>query len=111
MVLVNSLNHSCRIDDPGTRMARMPYEPVVPARAADDKGRRILVIETSRESEIVDPLGRPSMIRLERLTSHGSFPVEGVKIHRRGDVCVPALPGHQKPATERYNAFRRNTKI
>src|SRR5258708_7378698 len=93
MVLVHSLYDSGGVHVAGAGMARVPHQPVVPTRAANNECRRILVIEAARKSEIVDPLRRALLIRIERKAAHRRFPIRGGKVHRWGDVGVPTLPG------------------
>src|ERR1700687_5124451 len=111
VVLVHSLDDGRGIHDAGAGMPRVPHEPVVPSRAPNDERRSILIIETARKSEIIDPLWRTLVIRLKRLAPHGRFPIRGVKIHWLSDIGIPTLSGHQESATESGHTFDCHTKI
>ncbi len=111
MILVHCLDNCRDIHNAGAGMPRVPYQPVVPTRTADHERRRIFVIKTARKNKIVDPLRRTLAIRFTGQAPHRCFPIRGVKVHGRGDIGVPALPGHQKSAAECAHTLGRKTKI
>src|SRR5713101_6565633 len=96
MVRVHGAHPTRRVHDSDTRMQCIPKQPGVPTWTSDDKARNLLIVQAFVEHEIVDPLRRFLVARVEDTLPEGLLPIRSLEIQGFTNVCIPPAPRHQK---------------
>src|ERR1051325_353322 len=111
VILVNGTNRRRDVDQQGSRGARVPQEPIVPAGPSDDELRDALVEEAFAEDEIINPLGGAPAIGAQRQIADSRTPFGLSKIEGFMDINIPAAASHQKGRSLMCDGFDGSKEV
>src|ERR1700682_4083493 len=98
MILMDRENAAGSIDNGNARLKRLPYEPVIPTNAADNKCRYLLVVQVPCKTEIVNPPAISLVICFARELANFIAPPRAGEINGLRNLGVPPPDHHQKCA-------------